>query len=57
VNNIFDREFKTGGFEQGRKTNYRDLAADTSLQNGRVFGPRYFFGTGTNYYISAYVRF
>lgn len=57
VNNLFDRQFITGGFEQGRLTTFRDLAEDTSFQNGRVFGPRYFFGNGTTYYVSAYVRF
>ena len=57
INNILDTEYKTGGFEQGRKSNFRDLNEDANLPNGRIFGPRYFFGNGTTYYVNAYVRF
>ncbi|EDM45473.1 hypothetical protein SCB49_06687 [unidentified eubacterium SCB49] len=57
ISNILNTEYKTGGFEQGRKTNYSDLAADASLSNGRIFGPRYFYGYGATYYINAYFRF
>ncbi|MFK5983426.1 MAG: carboxypeptidase-like regulatory domain-containing protein [Flavobacteriaceae bacterium] len=57
INNVLDQEYITGGFEQGRKTNYRDLKEDKSRENGAVFGPRYFFGYGTSYYVNVYVRF
>ncbi|GEQ84712.1 TonB-dependent receptor [Patiriisocius marinistellae] len=57
INNVFNQEYTTGGFEQGRKTNFRDVQEDTSLAGGRVFGPRYFFGYGTTYYLNLYVRF
>lgn len=57
INNVLDQDYKTGGFEQGRKTNFRDLREDTNLQYGRVFGPRYFFGFGSTYYVNVYIRF
>ncbi len=57
VNNVLDQNFITGGFEQGRKSNYRDLLEDKSRKYGPVFGPRYFFGNGTTYYVNVYVRF
>jgi len=57
INNVFDQEYKTGGFEQGRKTNYTDIKEDKSNQYGQVFGPRYFYGNGTTYYLNLYVRF
>ena len=57
INNALDQEYITGGFEQGRKSNYRDLREDRSRENGSVFGSRYFFGTGASYYVNVYVRF
>ena len=57
INNALDQEYVTGGFEQGRKSNYRDVKEDKSLEYGPVFGPRYFFGAGATYYINVYVRF
>jgi len=57
INNALDQEYVTGGFEQGRKSNYRDVKEDKSRENGSVFGPRYFFGTGATYYVNVYVRF
>ena len=57
INNALDQEYVTGGFEQGRKSNYRDVKEDKSLEYGPVFGPRYFFGAGATYYVNVYVRF
>ncbi|RDK88715.1 carboxypeptidase-like regulatory domain-containing protein [Marinirhabdus gelatinilytica] len=57
INNILNQNYKTGGFEQGRLTNFRDIKEDASRENGRIFGPRYFFGYGTTYYVNLYVRF
>ena len=57
INNALDQEYVTGGFEQGRKSNYRDVKEDKSRENGPVFGPRYFFGIGATYYVNVYVRF
>ena len=57
VNNLLNQEYRTGGFEQGRNTNFRTIKEDRSRENGPLFGNRYFFGSGTTYYINAYVRF
>lgn len=59
INNIFNEQYRTGGFEQSRTSNYRDLQEDTAREDayGRVFGPRYFYGNGTTYYANVYVRF
>lgn len=56
INNVFGQEYKTGGFEQSRNANFRSLRDDNA--NGHpVFGPRYWFGTGTTYFLNVYVRF
>lgn len=57
INNVFNEEYRTGGFEQSRLANFRRLKEDKSRANGPVFGPRYFFGNGTTYYLNVYVRF
>lgn len=56
INNVLDKKYKTGGFEQGRNANYRTLSEDTS-KDTRVFGPKYWYGYGTTYYLNLYVRF
>ncbi|MGO3182870.1 MAG: carboxypeptidase-like regulatory domain-containing protein [Aequorivita sp.] len=56
VNNIFNKQYKTGGFEQGRNSNYRTLSEDRA-NDTRVFGSKYWYGYGTTYYINFYVRF
>src|SRR5690554_8151816 len=39
ISNIFDKQYKTGGFEQGRNANYETLSKDVS-NDTRVFGPK-----------------
>ncbi|MDT7832565.1 TonB-dependent receptor [Flavobacteriaceae bacterium S356] len=56
VNNLFDTVFKSGGFEQGRNANYRQLLADKSLDTP-VFGPKYWYGRGTTYFLNVNLRF
>lgn len=56
VNNIFDSVFRTGGFEQSRNANFRELRQDFELPK-RQFGPKYWYGRGTNYFLNVYVRF
>lgn len=56
VTNLFNKEFKTGGFEQGRNANYRQLLADQSLDTP-VFGSRYWYGRGTTYFLNLNLRF
>jgi hypothetical protein len=57
INNVFNQDYVTGGFEQSRLANFRRLQEDQSRENGPLFGPRYFFGNGTTYYLNVYVRF
>ncbi len=57
INNVLGQDFVTGGFEQGRTTNFRSKREDASRENGPIFGNRYFFGNGTTYYVNVYVRF
>ncbi|WP_040279708.1 carboxypeptidase regulatory-like domain-containing protein [Psychroserpens damuponensis] len=56
VGNLLDKQYKTGGFEQGRNANYRELR-DDSTNPKRVFGPKYWYGRGTNYFVNVYFRF
>ncbi len=56
VNNLLDEVFRTGGFEQGRNANFRQLRDDRALDTP-VFGSRYWYGRGTTYFVNVYVRF
>ena len=56
INNILDKKYRTGGFEQGRNANYQQLLQDTNKPK-RVFGPKYWYGRGTNYFLNLYFRF
>ena len=56
INNILDEVYKTGGFEQGRNANYRELRDDVNNPK-RVFGPKYWYGRGANYFVNVYFRF
>ncbi|AZQ43033.1 carboxypeptidase-like regulatory domain-containing protein [Nonlabens ponticola] len=56
INNVFDQEYKTGGFEQSRNSNFRSVQEDQNNPT-EVFAPRYFFGNGTTYYLNVYLRF
>lgn len=56
VNNLFGEEYKSGGFEQGRNANYRQLRDDKALGTP-VFGNRYWYGRGTTYFLNVNLRF
>jgi len=56
VNNLLDEVFKTGGFEQGRNANYRELRDDKALDTP-VFGPKYWYGRGATYFLNVNYRF
>jgi hypothetical protein len=56
INNIMGELFKTGGFEQSRKSNYPELKEDKQLEKP-IFGPKYWYGGKTSYYFNLYVRF
>ncbi|WP_159946401.1 carboxypeptidase-like regulatory domain-containing protein [Polaribacter septentrionalilitoris] len=56
VNNLFNKEYKSGGFEQGRNANFRQLRDDKALDTP-VFGNRYWYGRGTTYFLNVNLRF
>lgn len=56
VNNLLDEVYKTGGFEQGRNANFRQLRNDQALGQP-VFGSKYWYGRGATYFVNMYVRF
>ena len=56
INNVLGELYKTGGFEQARKSNYLELKEDKKLDKP-IFGPKYWYGTKTTYYLNVYVRF
>ncbi len=56
VSNLQNTKYKTGGFEQGRNANYRELRDDKAL-NTPVFGAKYWYGRGATYFINVNFRF
>jgi len=56
VNNLLDKEYKTGGFEQARNGNFRELRDDKALDKP-VFGNKYWYGRGATYFVNVYLRF
>ncbi|MCL5127008.1 TonB-dependent receptor [Algibacter sp. L4_22] len=56
INNLLDQVYKSGGFEQGRNANYRELRDDKALDTP-VFGSKYWYGRGTTYFLNLNVRF
>jgi hypothetical protein len=53
--NINNAIYQTGGYEQSRNANYNTLLEDKKRQMP-LFGPKYWYGTGTSYFISVYWR-
>ena len=56
VNNVFDIQYKTGGFEQARNASYSELYKDHSGPT-RSFGPKYFYGYGRTFMVNVYLNF
>ncbi len=56
INNVFDQVYKTGGFEQARNADFRQLNQDVS-SGTPAFGPKYFYGYGRTYFVNLYVNF
>jgi hypothetical protein len=51
VNNVLDFKYKTGGFEQARNSNFREMNQDVS-SGTPSFGPKYFYGYGRTYFVN-----
>ncbi len=56
LNNLLNKNFRTGGFEQARASNFRTLSADRA-QGTPAFGPRFYYGYGRSYFINLSYRF
>lgn len=56
VNNLLNQEYRSGGFEQGRNANFRQLRDDKALETP-VFGNKYWYGRGTTYFLNVNLRF
>jgi len=56
INNLANKTYKTGGFEQSRSATYREL--NQSVSSGSPsFGPKYFYGYGRTYFVNLYINF
>lgn len=56
VQNLLNRIYKTGGFEQSRNANYRSMLEDRERLQP-LFAPKYWWGRGTTFFSSLYYRF
>ncbi len=55
INNLLNTQYKTGGFEQGRNANFRELRDDKALEKP-VFGNKFWYGRGTTYFLNLTIR-
>ncbi|MCB7481747.1 TonB-dependent receptor [Christiangramia sediminis] len=56
LNNIFDVFYKSGGYEQARNSNYRNLKEDFD-RDLPLFSNKYWYGQGTTFFANIYLRF
>ena len=56
INNLLDRFYKSGGFEQARNANYRTLKEDRDREFP-IFGNKYWYGNGTSFFVNVNLRF
>ena len=56
ISNLQNTKYKTGGFEQGRNANFRELRDDKALETP-IFGAKYWYGRGATYFINFNIRF
>ncbi len=57
VNNILNnRNYVTGGFEQGRKSNFRDAYIENERETP-LFGAKLWYDRGTTFFANVYFRF
>ncbi|MDM1517004.1 TonB-dependent receptor [Myroides odoratimimus] len=62
INNVFNRNYRTGGFEQARNANYKQEVLNNAQQaNGEKgynnFGNKYFYALGRNFFVNVYYNF
>lgn len=51
INNVFDTQYRTGGYEQSRNGNYGQLKKD-NLSGSPSFAPKYWYGFGRTYFLN-----
>ena len=51
INNLLDSKYKTGGYEQSRNANFRQLNQDVS-SGTPSFGNKYYYGFGRTYFVN-----
>ncbi|WP_162558640.1 carboxypeptidase-like regulatory domain-containing protein [Robertkochia solimangrovi] len=56
VNNLFDHSYRSGGYEQNRKANFKALYEDR-LSGNPSFGPKYWYGSGRTYFLNLAINF
>ena len=56
INNALDKIYKTGGYEQARNANFRQLNQDVS-SGTPSFGNKYFYGYGRTYFVNLSFNF
>jgi len=56
VNNLFDTNFRTGGFEQSRNGHYAQFIKD-ERSSTPSFGPKYWYGYGRTYFLNLSLSF
>ncbi|MEC4052293.1 TonB-dependent receptor [Myroides odoratimimus] len=62
INNVFNRHYKTGGFEQARNANYKqEIINNGQLVNEghgyNTFGNKYWYAYGRNFFVNVYYNF
>ena len=62
INNVFNRHYKTGGFEQARNANYKQEVLNNAqyFNEGKgynTFGNKYWYGYGRNFFVNVYYNF
>ena len=55
VNNLLNVSYKTGGYEQARNANFREMNQDVS-SGTPSFGNKYFYGYGRTYFVNLYIN-
>ncbi|CAM1370236.1 TonB-dependent receptor [Tenacibaculum soleae] len=56
VTNLLNKEYKTGGYEQGRTSNY-ELENNDNVNETPNFGSKYWYGRGITYFVNINYRF
>ncbi len=56
INNLFDSVFRTGGYEQSRNGNYKQMVQDNA-SGTPSFGPKYWYSYGRTFFLNLALNF